>query len=172
MSIFLFLGFAGLILAAIAVVAGDVVDGLFNLDFLDSDLFSLSALSAFVGAFGFGGALALNLTGLYLIAVIAGIAAGGLAAWGAISLTRWLKSSESSNTLKSESLIGASGKVITEIPADGFGEIRLDFAGHIIKRSARAQQPIATGEEVWVAEILSPTAVLVAPAHELEPPTN
>ena len=56
MTAFLIIGAVGVVLVVVALLIGDVLDGAFHLDALDSDLFSLSSLAAFVGAFGFGGA--------------------------------------------------------------------------------------------------------------------
>ena len=55
MTPFLIIGAIGIVLAVVALVVGDVLDGVLQLDALDSDLFSISSISAFVGAFGFGG---------------------------------------------------------------------------------------------------------------------
>ena len=57
MTPFLIIGAIGVALALVALVVGDVLDGVLNLDALDSDLFSISSISAFVGAFGFGGVI-------------------------------------------------------------------------------------------------------------------
>ena len=54
MTLFLIIGAVGLALVVVALLIGDVLDGALHLDVLDSDLFSISSLAAFVGAFGFG----------------------------------------------------------------------------------------------------------------------
>lgn len=170
MTAFLLIGGVGVALVLLALVIGDVLDALLNLDVLGGDLFSFSSLAAFVGAFGFGGALGLAIAGSTLIAVITGLVVGGLAAWGAIALTRTLKSGENAASFRSETMIGHSGRVITAIPADGYGEIRLSVGGHVRKLSARSAHPVDAGQEVWVSSILSPTAVEVTPTTpELTP---
>lgn len=163
MTWFLIVGGVGLLLVLISLVVGDVVEGLFNLDFLDGDLFSLTSIAAFIGAFGFGGALGLSLIPLTPVAVVIGLVIGALAGWGAIKLTRALKSGESSATFRSETMVGQPAKVITAIPEGGFGEITLNSAGHVRKFSARATAPISAGDEVWISAIVSPTAVEVTP---------
>lgn len=161
MTWFLIIGGAGLLLVLISLVVGDVVDGLLDLDFLDGDLFSLTSIAAFIGAFGFGGALGLSVLDLMPVAIACGLVIGFLAAWGAVKLTRALKSGEDSATFRSDSLIGQPARVITAIPQSGFGEITLTASGHVRKFTARADGEVAAGDEVWVSAIVSPTAVEV-----------
>ncbi|WP_077686290.1 hypothetical protein [Tessaracoccus aquimaris] len=82
MTAFLIIGGVGVALVLLALIIGDVLDGLFHLDVLGGDLFSFSSLAAFVGAFGFGGALGLALIDSTLVAVIVGVVIGAIAAWG------------------------------------------------------------------------------------------
>jgi membrane-bound ClpP family serine protease len=158
---FLIIGAVGVVLVVVALLIGDVLDGAFHLDALDSDLFSLSSLAAFVGAFGFGGALGLAVIDHVAFAVVVGLVVGALAAWLAIKLTRVLKADDSAVSFRSDSMIGHAGRVITAIPADGYGEITLSVAGHVRKFSAKSALPVEAGTEVWVSGILSPTAVEV-----------
>lgn len=165
MTLFLIIGAIGVTLAVVALVIGDVLDGVLNLDALDSDLFSISSISAFVGAFGFGGALGLSLVDNLVVAVASGVVIGALAAWGAMWLTRRLKHNDN-HTFRAESMVGHAARVITAIPADGFGEVRLVAGGHVRKFSARSDRAIESGTEVWVSGIVSPTAVEVRLANE------
>ena len=56
MTTFFIIGGVGVALVLVTLVVGDLLDGVLHLDALDSDLFSISSLAAFIGAFGFGGA--------------------------------------------------------------------------------------------------------------------
>ncbi|MDO5535607.1 MAG: hypothetical protein Q4F65_13280 [Propionibacteriaceae bacterium] len=169
MTVFLMIGAIGVALALIALLVGDVLDGfldgILNLDALDNDLFSISSVSAFVGAFGFGGALGLSLVDNMAVAVASGLVIGALAAWGAVALTRRLKHDQR-HTFRSDSLVGHPARVITAIPEVGYGEIRLIASGHVRKFSARAERPIEAGTDVWVSAVVSPTAVEVRLANE------
>lgn len=170
MTLFLIIGGVGVLLVLIALIVGDLLDGLFHLDVLGGDLFSFSSIAAFIGAFGFGGAIGLSLIDNTAFAVVVGAVVGGLAAWGAVALTKSLKQGESAASFRSDSMIGHSGFVITSIPAGGYGEIRISVGGHVRKLSARSALPVDTGQEVWVSSILSPTAVEVTPTTpELTP---
>ncbi|WJZ01420.1 NfeD family protein [Corynebacterium freiburgense] len=161
MTVFLVIGGIGLALVILTFLVGDLLDGVFDFDALDNDLFSLSSLAAFLGAFGFGGALGLSTTGNTAWAAGIGFFIGAAAMFGAIRLTRFLKSGEDAASFRSDSLVGHSGRVITSIPEAGYGEIRISVGGHIRKVAARSAEPIAVGSEVWVVSILSPTAVEV-----------
>lgn len=164
MTVFVTIGVLGLLILLLSILLGDVIEGVFNLDALGGDLFSVAGIAAFLGAFGFGGVISLAIVDVTGIAVLVGIVAGVLAAWGATSLTRWLKRGESS-TFTSDSMVGASARVITDIPADGYGEVRILGSGQSRKRAARSTEAITAGTEVWVSAILSPTAVEVTPSH-------
>lgn len=171
MATFLIVGAVGLVLVLVALAVGDLLDGLLHLDALGGDLFSVSSVAAFLGAFGFGGALGLALFHHTLPAVAVGIVIGSLATWLAVKLTKTLKSDDSAASFNSSTMIGHAGSVITDIPEDGYGEVRLNVAGHVRKLNARSAAAIPSGSEVWVSAILSPTAVEVVPVspRELNP---
>lgn len=165
MTTFFIIGGVGVALVLVTLVVGDLLDGVLHLDALDSDLFSISSLAAFIGAFGFGGALGLALLDNMVLAVIVGAIIGALAAWTAVWATRKLKSDDGAS-FKSDSMIGHPARVITAIPADGYGEIRINVAGHVRKYSARSPIAIDAGDEVWVSAVVSPTAVEVTPTSD------
>lgn len=166
-AFFVTIGVIGLVIVLLSILLGDVLDGLFDLDALGGDLFSVAGIAAFLGAFGFGGVISLAFIDVTWVAVIVGILAGVLAASGATALTRWLKRSESTSTFKSHSMVGSTARVITDIPAGGFGEVRILGTGQSRKRAARSAVPVQAGTEVWVSAIVSPTAVEVTPTHAL-----
>lgn len=163
MTTFLIIGAVGIVLVTLTLLLGDVVGGALGLDSLDNDLFSVSVLAAFIGAFGFGGALSLALVPNTLLAVVVGGGIGSTAAWGALWLTRRLRAGEEAATFRSDSMIGHTARVITAIPSDGYGEIHVAVGGQVRKVSARSNHPVAAGTEVWVSAVVSPTAVEVTP---------
>lgn len=172
MAIFLTIGIVGLVIVATSLLFGEIIEGAFELDFLGGDLFSVPSLAAFLGAFGFGGVISLSIVDITGIAVVVGIIAGVLAAWGATALTRVLKRGENAATFRSDLLVGATGRVITDIPESGYGEVRIFGTGGSRKRSARADTAIPAGTEVWISSVLSPTAVEVTSIDELPPPQS
>ena len=165
MTTFLVLGGAGIVLVVLSLLLGDVLDGVLHLDALDNDLFSVSTLAAFVGSLGFGGAIGLALTDNLAIALVTGLVIGVLAALGALRLTRALRRDDATS-FTADSLIGHTGTVITAIPSDGYGEVRLNVGGHVRKYAARCASPVDSGRAVWVSAVVSPTAIAVTP---LEP---
>ncbi len=160
MTVFLILGVIGVVVLLVSLVLGDFLDATFHIEALDSDVFSLAALAAFVGAFGFGGVAAYSFSSGVLIPSAVGVVCGTAAAWSSIKLIRWLKRSETGTVLRSDHLIGAEARVITAIPTDGYGEVRIGS----LKLSARADTAIPTGTTVWVMSSVSPTAVEVRAA--------
>ena len=127
------------------------------------------------GAFGqfgsFGAALVQELSGSTVVGGVAGLGFGVVAAAGTVGLTRLVKEGASDGTLTAGDSRGRSGRVISAIPADGLGTIRLAIGGHTVQLSARSDHPVEPGTEVHVTEILSPTSVRVAPVwNELPGP--
>ena len=169
MTTFLIIGAVGVALLLAALVIGDVLDGLLGSaeGVFDSDVFSTAGLAGLVGGFGFGGAIGLGTSGLVPVGVLTGLVLGVALAYGSTRLTR---RQGSSNTVRTDSLVGAEASVITAIPADGYGRIRLSHNGHLLTVSARATTDIAAGERVWISEVLTPTAVGVRPIDALPAP--
>jgi membrane-bound ClpP family serine protease len=161
MTTFLVIGLVGLALVGVSLVLGDIFDGVF--DVLAGDVFSSAVIGGFVSAFGFGAALMQGIGTPAVISVPVGIAAGVVVGWLSWWLTRLVRDGSSDGTLTPEDALGRAGRVVTGIPADGFGTIRMMIGGHSVQLNAKAESPIEPGTEVHVTQILSPTAVLVAP---------
>jgi membrane-bound ClpP family serine protease len=158
---FLVIGMIGLVLLGISLVAGDLFDG--ALDALAGDAFSSAVIGAFVAATGFGGAAAQALGAPGLVAILVGVAAGAAFAWFAYWLTRLIKSGGSDDTPSTHDTLGRDGRVISDIPVEGFGVVQILVGGHSLRLNARAEQPLEPGTQVYVTHVLSPTAVTVAP---------
>ena len=174
MPFFLVLGFVGLALLVVSLVVGDVLDGVLDglLDALSGDVFSTAVIGSFVSAFGFGGAIATGLGLPGLVAVPVGLVSGLGFGWIAVWFTRLVKDGGSDATPTSDDLVGRDGAVISAIPTDGFGTVRVLLGGHVVRVNARAEAALPAGTEVHVTSILSPTAVTVAPTWGVLPPTT
>jgi len=59
----------------------------------------------------------------------------------------------------------APGVVLSDIPALGFGEVRVTRQGQMMKLNAKSAIPISTGTQVTVINVLSATAVVVEPTY-------
>lgn len=164
MTVFWIVGIVGTLVLVVSLVFGDLLDGV--LDVLDAanGILSTTVLGGFAAAFGFTGALADSLGAPTAVAALAGVAAGVVAAWFAIKLTGALQRSESGLPLTGDDLVGVDAVVITRIPANGYGEVRLAVAGNTLKLNARADLPLEPGSTVYVTESLSSSAVHVTPA--------
>lgn len=147
---------------------GHVHVGRFHLGRQHSGELSLPALAGFLGAFGFGGAIAASLVpgngvATVLISVGVGLLAAVPAAWLTGRMVNAAINMPTDTTLSSHHLVGAMGVVISPIPVGGYGEVRLAVAGQQLKFNARSDQPLALGTRVFVISVPSPTSVLVEP---------
>ena len=77
--------------------------------------------------------------------VVGAVAGGVLAAvptgWLASRLARAARNMRTDATPTRADLVGALGVVVTPIPADGYGEVRIRLGGQPVKLNARADQP-------------------------------
>lgn len=161
----LVLGVLGLAVVLAGLLLGELLDGALDV-VVPGDLVpgATPAAGAALAAFGFGGALALRSGGL-------GIGtAGALGALGAVAVGT--ASYRLSRSLIGDgvpppgpdALYGVFGRLVTPVPAHGYGEASFVVHGTRRKLSARAEHPLPAGTPVYVLDVLSATSVLVAPA--------
>ncbi|MFI7574444.1 hypothetical protein [Micromonospora sp. NPDC049497] len=161
--IFLIIGVVGVAVLALALLGTE----LFHLGQPDLDgPVSTEAVAGFVGAFGFGGAIVNELLGARTPGLVALAAAGGVlaavpTAWIAARLSRAARDMRTDPTPTRNDLVGALGLVVTPVPVDGYGEVRVRVAGTPVKLNARADRPIPVGARIFVVEALSETSVHV-----------
>ena len=168
---FLVIGGIGVAVLAASWLLGEILD--FAHVAADAP-FSLAAIAAFVSAFGFGGAavgaVLPDLGNLsLLISVLSGLVAAIPAVWFALRLTRAVMHMPTDATLTRDHLIGTTGVVVTRIPENGYGEVRVRVAGQQIKFNAKASQAIPSGAEVFVVGTPSETSVLVESTETILP---
>jgi hypothetical protein len=160
---FLVIGAIGVVLLAASLLIGDLL----HIGHPDADgPFSVPAIAAFVGAFGFGGAIAASLTGgssfaAVVVALIAGMGVALPTAWGTMLLARAANRMRTDATPTRADLVGRLGVVVTPIPAEGYGEVRIILGGQPVKLNARADQPVAMGARIFVVEAPTDTSVVV-----------
>src|SRR5687768_8581314 len=137
---FLVIGAIGVVLLAASLFVGDIL----HIGHPDADgPFSVPAIAAFVGAFGFGGAIAAAITGdssgvAVLVAVLAGVGVAIPTAWGTMLLARAAGRMRTDATPTRSDLVGRLGVVVTSIPAAGYGEVRITIGGQPVKLNARS----------------------------------
>ncbi|CAI9408284.1 NfeD family protein [Aestuariimicrobium sp. T2.26MG-19.2B] len=171
--VFLVVGGIGAAILVLSLVLGDFLqigDHLGGL--LDSDLVSSAAIAAFLGVFGFVGWGVRSATGSTWLAIPVGVVAGLMVGWLLGRLTRALDRNDPTASLNTSSLVGLNATVISDIPSSGFGEVRVNAAGHPLKLNARADGPLPRGTQVWVAGVVSATAVEVRTTDPGDAPTN
>ena len=147
-----------------ALLLGSLFDGVLDLGNLvpDAGWFSLPAIGGFCAVLGFSGILATAL-GLPTAAALAiGLVAGSLAFYAVLRLTRLLRRDDTEGATSREQLVGLTATVVSDVPADGYGEVTVVLAGTRSKFTARSEgAAIPRGTDVLVLEALSDTAVLV-----------
>jgi membrane-bound ClpP family serine protease len=151
------------LIGTIAVVIGAIAlaaDG--ALDFLpDSEWFSITGLAAAVAIFCFVAGI---LEGFGVPLAIAAIP-GAIAALAVLAGTSWLiyklRNSSAGPNSSVNALLGATGSVVTPIPAGATGEVDLRHAGERHRFNATSATDVPAGASVTVVGIVSPTCVEV-----------
>jgi membrane protein implicated in regulation of membrane protease activity len=159
---FLCIGGLGVALLAVSLFLGDVL----HLGHPDADgPFSVPSVAGFVGAFGFGGAIVAAITGGGLLSLVVGLVAGVAvavpAAIGTMALAKMASRMRTDATPTRSDLVGRLGVIVTAIPAQGYGEVRVSVGGQPVKLNARADGPVSLGTRVLVIEAPSDTSVVV-----------
>jgi membrane protein implicated in regulation of membrane protease activity len=130
---------------------------------------SLPSVAGFIGAFGFGGAIAAQLldSRSAVVPSLIGVLAAIPTAWLAARLTRAAMEMHTDATPTRLDVIGSLGVVIRAIPEQGFGEVRVAFAGQLMKYHARAAESLPAGTRILVIDAPSSTSVVVESATHL-----
>ncbi len=161
MTVFLVVGAVGVVLLLVALVVGDVLDG--ALEGLSAGFFSTEALAGFLGALGFGGAIALETTGSTSLAVVIGLVLGVLLGALAARASRFLHGDGKGDTVRTADMVEKIGSVVSAIPEGGFGVVSISVGGHLTRLNARSSAAVPAGTQVSVTQVISPTAVQVEP---------
>lgn len=163
---FLVIGGIGVLILALAVLGAELLH-FGHWDVADGP-WSVEAIAGFAGAFGFAGAIASEVAGTGPAVVIGALAAVPTA-WLALRLSRAARNMRTDATPTRADLVGSLGVVVTAIPAQGYGEVRVRLGGQPVKLNARADGPIPMGAEIFVVDAPSDTSVIVEPTM---PPTS
>jgi membrane protein implicated in regulation of membrane protease activity len=158
--VFLIIGTVGVLI---------LLAGLLGLDGFDLDLpVPVEAVAAALGGFGFSAAIMSATLGAatplpLLAATATGAAVAMPAGWLALRLARAASRMATDATPTRDDLLGLIGTVVTPIPAQGYGEVRVTLGGQPVKLNAGADIDIPRGAEVFVITAPSETSVLVEP---------
>ena len=160
--IFLTLGGIGFLFLMLSLVIGDVFDALdFDFDFDGSGgsgfgILDSRVISMFLVAFGFIGAVALQLGVGALIGTLIGIGSGLILGGIVFAFGYYLVSNEGEDPpVTNRELVKHSAKVIVDIKPDSIGQISFNVRQQRIDKLARTRdgKEIKTGETVFVEEI-------------------
>jgi len=167
---FLVAGGIGLVVLLLSLLVGDVLH--FGHPEADGP-FSVPTVAGFIGAFGFVGAVGSLLapagtTWSIVVGALAGVVAAVPMGWFATRLARAAANMRTDATPTRADLVGTMGVVVSPIPAQGYGEVRVSLGGQPVKVNARAEHPIPRGARVFVIEATSSTSVIVEETPFLE----
>ncbi|HLU33529.1 MAG TPA: hypothetical protein VKZ74_05855 [Natronosporangium sp.] len=157
----LFLGIGGL--GVLVLILSLLGFELFDLD----GFVPMEVVAAMLSTFGFGAAIASSvLADRSTPVAVAGAAAIGVgvslpAGWLTIRLAQAARRMPTDATPTREDLLGTTGVVVTPIPREGYGEVRVILGGQPVKLNATADTEIALGSEVFVIAAPSETSVVV-----------
>lgn len=165
MAGFIVIGAVGLAIVLGSLILGDILDGIFSAFDLDfgGGILSGPVVGSFLASFGFGAALIMTATGVGATAGALGGLGSGIVVGGiALVMMRQLMNMPTDSSMDAADLVGATGNVITKIPAQGFGEVTIRHLGQPQKLNARAAEPIEAGASIRVISVLSTSSVMVA----------
>jgi membrane protein implicated in regulation of membrane protease activity len=103
-----------------------------------------------------------------LAACVGGVLGAVPTGWLAMRLTRAAMNMPTDPTPTSADLVGTVGTVVTPVPTDGFGEVRVTLAGQPVKLHAKSDRPLPRGARVFVIAAPSPTSVIVEETPAIE----
>jgi membrane protein implicated in regulation of membrane protease activity len=131
-------------------------------------------IAAMLGAFGFAGAIAsAALESRTPLPLLTAMGAGALAAvpagWLAARLVRAVRRMPTDATPVRDDLVGLIGVVVTPIPRQGYGEVRVTLGGQPVKLNARSAADVPLGERVFVVTAPSDTSVVVERLSTIDP---
>jgi membrane-bound ClpP family serine protease len=166
-TVFTVIGGVGLLIVLATLIVGELLDGLFGALDIDGGggVFSAPVIGSFLAAFGFGAALIMTSTGAdATLGALGGLASGLVVGGLALAMMRTLMHMPTDETVTTRDLEGTPGVVITPVPAHGYGEVTIRHHGEQRKYNAMADEDLPAGTRVRVTGVLSPSAVVVAPA--------
>lgn len=166
---YIIIGSIGLAILVISLLVGEIFEGLLDAFDLDggAGILSTPVIGSFLAAFGFGAALIMYATNAGPgVGAVGGLASGAVVGGIAMVMVRSLMNMPTDEPVRTSGLVGHTGSVVTRIPADGLGEVTIVYAGHYMKMSARAAEPLPAGASVIVTAVTSASSVVVRRVDE------
>ncbi|MEM6799359.1 MAG: hypothetical protein AAF589_07575 [Planctomycetota bacterium] len=134
------------------------------------EMISLKTLTAALAFFGLGGWFCLASGTSTMVALIVAILAGYGAMYSVYWTFKQVFKLETSGNLDVRNAIGMPAKVYIPIPADrgGSGKVQMKLQDRIVEYQAvtKEREPLKTGEQVLVVELVSNNTLLVERVQE------
>jgi membrane protein implicated in regulation of membrane protease activity len=164
-SVFLAICAAGFLFMMVSLLFG----GLFEFFEADHDFdaggpgfFSTRVMSVFVTTFGGSGAVATYYGLSPVPAAVVGTATGLVFGGAIYAFARFLYGQQVSSDVRSSDLVGAVGRVVIAIPAEGVGQVRIRLGEELMDKIARTRDgvPVAENSSVKIEEVLGETVIV------------
>ncbi len=155
--------FVWFLLTMIGGAAGDVLEGVFDIDIGDSDLafkaLTFQGIMAFFMMFGLVGYALINSGTDDQLAALGGLGAGAFSLWVVGKMFEGFHKLENSGNIDINNAIGATGTIYARIRAGGVGEVRVTFQEKLQTRKAVAigGVALATGDFIEVVGVVGET---------------
>ena len=155
---FIVIGIVGALMLVSSLLFDNLIDGLVP----DLDFISGPVIGAFLASFGLFGWFATSGIALPSVLAIGVAGAGGVVFAGfTYKFTDALVNQPTDGTPTTQSLVGQTGRVVTPVTANGIGEVLVALGGASTKYTATAETDLATGSQIVVVAVESPTKVRV-----------
>jgi len=162
MTGFVVTAIVGFVVLCVALFLDGVLD-MFDIS-LGSGILSGASLGGLLCGIGFGGIIGSSLGWATGVSLLLGIVIGVVIAFIAITLYRWLKRSETPEAAyKLDNIIGTRGTVTAGATVGNKGLVQVLYLGSPRTIAFVADSDLKTGDSVFVADLLGPELLKVAP---------
>jgi membrane protein implicated in regulation of membrane protease activity len=164
-AVFLGIGAVGFLILLVSLFFGELFEhfesGLGD-DHGGPGFFSTRVMSVFITAFGGIGAIATHYGFSPLPASAIAFVGGVALATPIFYFAKFLYGQQATSEVRSQDLVGQTGRVIVAIPAGGVGQVRVRLGEELIDKVARGRggQAFAENASVVVEEVVGETIVV------------
>jgi len=165
MTGFVITAIIGFVVLCIALFLDGVLD-MFDIS-LGSGILSGASLGGLLCGIGFGGMIGVSQGWSLFPSILLGLLIGVIIAAIAIALYRWLKRSETPESeYKLDNIVGSRGTVTAGAAVGQRGLVQVLYLGSPRTVACVADYELKTGDSVFVADLLGPELLKVAPTDQ------
>ncbi|MDR1853092.1 MAG: hypothetical protein LBR21_10690 [Propionibacteriaceae bacterium] len=155
------------VIGAAVLLAALVFDGaldVVHIDFTGSGIFSLASIGGLVAGIGLGGMLGISIGLPTVLALLLGLGVGvGIAAVGVLVFKALRKIDVDPRSISPKAIVGTRGVVTSSAKIGQPGLVQVSYLGSPRTMTFTATWDVETGDDVRIAELLSPDSVKIAP---------